>query len=176
MGEFLFATENSQHLDEWVNKISFHAALSPAQQLLSYDSYKRAPPPPPPVVVEVTAPPAPPAPLARTGAPIRPISSGDETWMKLNNASYAEVGGSSAYNRTSLPATATPYEIRSSGGHPSAAGLRPTSAGEFRGGDTSSESDVPVPSPREDKKKESAKSKNSVLGIFRRRSNKPPHV
>lgn len=38
--EFLFATENSQHLDEWVNKISFHAALSPAQQLLSYDTYK----------------------------------------------------------------------------------------------------------------------------------------
>ena len=38
--EFLFAAENPHHLDEWVNKISFHAALSPAQQLLSYDTFK----------------------------------------------------------------------------------------------------------------------------------------
>lgn len=38
--EFLFGADDTASLDEWVNKIAFHAALSPSQQLLSYDSYK----------------------------------------------------------------------------------------------------------------------------------------
>lgn len=38
--EFLFAAEDPLQLDDWVKKISFHAALSPAQQLMSYDSFQ----------------------------------------------------------------------------------------------------------------------------------------
>ena len=38
--EFLFAAEDNQNLDDWVKKISFHASLSPAQQLMSYDSFQ----------------------------------------------------------------------------------------------------------------------------------------
>jgi spectrin beta len=38
--EFLFSAEDQQHLDDWVKKISFHASLSPAQQLMSYDTYQ----------------------------------------------------------------------------------------------------------------------------------------
>ncbi|EFX81310.1 hypothetical protein DAPPUDRAFT_242480 [Daphnia pulex] len=42
--EFLFSAEDQQHLDDRVKKISFHASLSPAQQLMSYDTYQRASP------------------------------------------------------------------------------------------------------------------------------------
>lgn len=38
--EFLFSAEDPRVLDDWVKKISFHASLSPAQQLMSYDSYQ----------------------------------------------------------------------------------------------------------------------------------------
>ncbi len=38
--EFLFTAEDSLQLDDWVKKVSFHAALSPAQQLMSYDSFQ----------------------------------------------------------------------------------------------------------------------------------------
>ena len=38
--EFLFTADDPVQLDDWVKKISFHAALSPAQQLMSYDSFK----------------------------------------------------------------------------------------------------------------------------------------
>ncbi|EFX83274.1 hypothetical protein DAPPUDRAFT_315729 [Daphnia pulex] len=38
--EFHFSAEDQQHLDDWVKKISFHACLSPAQQLMSYDTYQ----------------------------------------------------------------------------------------------------------------------------------------
>jgi spectrin beta len=250
--EFLFAAEKFQHLDEWVNKISFHAALSPAQQLLSYDSfrvkalasapsaslsdiaqsmmdtrsrssvssldtkgeteedkfhsatsspksspelnYKLNPPKPrrlnpansslraPSQEVSSSssrAPSSTPAtePSTPTGLPsfprntaqVRPMSSGDEAWMKLNNPPHTEVqqSASSTYSRASLPPPALP---------PGPTGQRPVSAVEMRS-DTSSESDVPVPSPREEKKKDGReKSKSSVLGIFRRKGSKAPHV
>ncbi len=46
---------------------------------------------------------------------------------------------------------------------------RPTSSTDIRS-DTSSESDVPVQSPRgEEKKKDGKDKRNSVLGIFRRK-------
>ncbi|XP_043236847.1 spectrin beta chain, non-erythrocytic 2-like isoform X8 [Amphibalanus amphitrite] len=35
--EFLFAVYNEEQLQEWINKIEFHAQLPPSQQLLSYD-------------------------------------------------------------------------------------------------------------------------------------------
>lgn len=38
--EFLFSTDDQQVLEDWVKKISFHASLSPAQQLMSYDSFQ----------------------------------------------------------------------------------------------------------------------------------------
>lgn len=38
--EFLFSAEDPRALEDWVKKISFHASLSPAQQLMSYDSYQ----------------------------------------------------------------------------------------------------------------------------------------
>ena len=38
--EFLFSADDHQLLEDWVKKISFHAALSPAQQLMSYDSFQ----------------------------------------------------------------------------------------------------------------------------------------
>ncbi|XP_046630760.1 spectrin beta chain, non-erythrocytic 1-like isoform X4 [Daphnia pulicaria] len=169
--EFLFSAEDQQHLDDWVKKISFHASLSPAQQLMSYDTYqaksslsvnppasslvtptksktpakevkrnlssiasmeakadteedfhsadsgsdsdsyqKRSPdakgpksnksspsaPAPPKkrqesqaALVEPTVQAAPPV-LPRTSAPSRQ-PSGDEVWIKVNNAAYAEV-------------------------------------------------------------------------------------
>jgi len=168
--EFLFGAEDSKSLDEWVKKIAFHAALSPAQQLMSYDNFKkgrpkaarsisasalkdhvqkelekeefhsaastppssaeskrklkessstssiassnkqsvpqrnkeevRPPPPPPPTVVVQQTPPAVPqtppvaqqAPpvLPKNAAPARPISVGDEVWIR-RNAPYPEV-------------------------------------------------------------------------------------
>ena len=35
--EYLFATESDEQLQEWINKIEFHAQLPPSKQLLSYD-------------------------------------------------------------------------------------------------------------------------------------------
>lgn len=35
--EFLFLTSSNTELQDWVNKISFHASLPPNLQLLSYD-------------------------------------------------------------------------------------------------------------------------------------------
>lgn len=39
--EFLFLAPNAQDLEEWVNKISFHAKLPPSLQLLSYDESQK---------------------------------------------------------------------------------------------------------------------------------------
>ncbi|RWS30125.1 spectrin beta chain: non-erythrocytic 1-like protein, partial [Leptotrombidium deliense] len=39
--EYLFAVGNEQNLNEWMNKVSFHASLPPSMQLLSYDTHKR---------------------------------------------------------------------------------------------------------------------------------------
>nr|XP_018898887.1 PREDICTED: spectrin beta chain, non-erythrocytic 1 isoform X2 [Bemisia tabaci] len=42
--EFLFLASNEQEMEDWVNKISFHAQLPPSLQLLSYDdSQKNSP-------------------------------------------------------------------------------------------------------------------------------------
>lgn len=42
--EFLFLAPNEKELEDWVNKISFHAQLPPSLQLLSYDeSHKQSP-------------------------------------------------------------------------------------------------------------------------------------
>lgn len=38
--EYLFSATNDKEMEEWMNKISFHAKLEPSQQLLSYDTHK----------------------------------------------------------------------------------------------------------------------------------------
>jgi spectrin beta len=35
--EFLFLAATEREMEDWVNKISFHATLPPSLQLLSYD-------------------------------------------------------------------------------------------------------------------------------------------
>lgn len=35
--EFLFLANNDTEMEEWINKIQFHAQLPPSMQLLSYD-------------------------------------------------------------------------------------------------------------------------------------------
>jgi hypothetical protein len=35
--EFLFAAASEAEMEDWVNKVSFHAKLPPSLQLLSYD-------------------------------------------------------------------------------------------------------------------------------------------
>lgn len=35
--EFLFLSSNQQEMEDWVNKIAFHAKLPPSLQLMSYD-------------------------------------------------------------------------------------------------------------------------------------------
>lgn len=35
--EFLFLAQNEKEMEDWVNKITFHAQLPPSLQLLSYD-------------------------------------------------------------------------------------------------------------------------------------------
>lgn len=35
--EFLFLSANRQEMEDWVNKIAFHAKLPPSLQLMSYD-------------------------------------------------------------------------------------------------------------------------------------------
>jgi spectrin beta len=35
--EFLFLAATEREMEDWVNKISFHAKLPPSLQLLSYD-------------------------------------------------------------------------------------------------------------------------------------------
>lgn len=39
--EFLFLTGSQENLVDWVNKLSFHAALPPNLQLMSYDESKK---------------------------------------------------------------------------------------------------------------------------------------
>ncbi|KAJ8678764.1 hypothetical protein QAD02_014551 [Eretmocerus hayati] len=39
--EFLFLSSNKQEMEDWVNKISFHAKLPPSLQLLSYDDSRK---------------------------------------------------------------------------------------------------------------------------------------
>lgn len=39
--EFLFLASNEQEMEDWVNKISFHAQLPPSLQLLSYDDSQK---------------------------------------------------------------------------------------------------------------------------------------
>lgn len=39
--EFLFLAPNQQEMEDWVNKISFHAKLPPSLQLLSYDDSQK---------------------------------------------------------------------------------------------------------------------------------------
>ena len=39
--EFLFLAPNQQEMEDWVNKISFHAKLPPSMQLLSYDESQK---------------------------------------------------------------------------------------------------------------------------------------
>ncbi|XP_066999614.1 spectrin beta chain, non-erythrocytic 5 isoform X3 [Anabrus simplex] len=41
--EFLFLAGTEQEMEEWVNKISFHAKLPPSLQLLSYDDTQKSP-------------------------------------------------------------------------------------------------------------------------------------
>lgn len=38
--EFLFSASSEKEMEEWMNKIIFHANLAPSQQLLSYDAHK----------------------------------------------------------------------------------------------------------------------------------------
>ena len=38
--EYLFTTNDESRMQEWLNKIAFHASLPPAMQLLSYDAHK----------------------------------------------------------------------------------------------------------------------------------------
>lgn len=38
--EFLFMAPNENSMQEWLNKLSFHASLPPSMQLLSYDTHK----------------------------------------------------------------------------------------------------------------------------------------
>ena len=40
--EYLFTTNDESRMQEWLNKIAFHASLPPAMQLLSYDAHKDA--------------------------------------------------------------------------------------------------------------------------------------
>ncbi|XP_057323872.1 spectrin beta chain, non-erythrocytic 1 isoform X4 [Microplitis mediator] len=40
--EFLFLAANQQEMEDWVNKISFHAKLPPSMQLLKYDESQKA--------------------------------------------------------------------------------------------------------------------------------------
>ncbi|XP_050430131.1 spectrin beta chain, non-erythrocytic 5 isoform X2 [Adelges cooleyi] len=42
--EFLFLAETSNEMEEWVNKITFHAQLPPSLQLLSYDDNQKGSP------------------------------------------------------------------------------------------------------------------------------------
>lgn len=39
--EFLFLADTSKEMEEWVNKITFHAQLPPSLQLLSYDDNQK---------------------------------------------------------------------------------------------------------------------------------------
>lgn len=39
--EFLFLAPSQQEMEDWVNKISFHAKLPPSLQLLSYDESQK---------------------------------------------------------------------------------------------------------------------------------------
>lgn len=39
--EFLFLAPHRQEMEDWVNKISFHAKLPPSLQLLSYDDSQK---------------------------------------------------------------------------------------------------------------------------------------
>lgn len=40
--EFLFVAHSEASMSDWVNKVSFHAALPPSLQLLSYDEARRS--------------------------------------------------------------------------------------------------------------------------------------
>lgn len=39
--EFLFLAPSQEEMEDWVNKISFHAKLPPSLQLLSYDESQK---------------------------------------------------------------------------------------------------------------------------------------
>lgn len=39
--EFLFLANNEKEMEDWVNKIQFHAQLPPSLQLLSYDDTQK---------------------------------------------------------------------------------------------------------------------------------------
>jgi spectrin beta len=39
--EFLFLAATEREMEDWVNKISFHAKLPPSLQLLSYDDSQK---------------------------------------------------------------------------------------------------------------------------------------
>ncbi|XP_037069817.1 spectrin beta chain, non-erythrocytic 1-like [Pollicipes pollicipes] len=90
--EYLFATESEEQLQEWINKIDFHAQLPPSKQLLSYDQQtaeadsessretspepvSRRPAHPEPVYANLPAPQQRTAQTEQTGPPIPPRDS-----------------------------------------------------------------------------------------------------
>lgn len=40
--EYLFTASTDKEMEDWMNKLSFHAALHPSKQLMSYDIYKES--------------------------------------------------------------------------------------------------------------------------------------